>query len=204
VPVDQRRLAGAGDRCQFMRLRHAWRPAVTQSAEPAAVRRAHAAGQRRLRPDRLLLRLTVARRLASVALHPVCSVHHAGTQDKLRAIAAALAEEVFVPPSRVAAASPATATSCTQNSPSRRPHHWPISWPGASAPATCPATAPAGSAWSASPAGRPPSLMFLLEELTANARRPTLRLARLLIPPRRTPATDEALSSHEAVPLLDR
>ena len=35
------------------------------------------------------LRLTVARRLASVALHRVCSVHHAGTQDKLRAIAAA-------------------------------------------------------------------------------------------------------------------
>jgi D-lactate dehydrogenase len=45
-----------------------------------------------------LLRLTVARRLASVALDAVCSVHHAGTQDKLRATVAALAEEVFVPP----------------------------------------------------------------------------------------------------------
>ena len=49
--------------------------------------------------DRLLLRLTVARRLALLALHPVCSMHHAGTQDKQRAIAAALAEEVFIPPS---------------------------------------------------------------------------------------------------------
>ncbi|HZI73407.1 MAG TPA: hypothetical protein VFD73_05165 [Gemmatimonadales bacterium] len=46
-----------------------------------------------------MLRLTVARRLASLALHPVCSVLHAGTQDKQRAIAAALAEEVFIPPS---------------------------------------------------------------------------------------------------------
>ena len=49
--------------------------------------------------DRLLPRLTVPRTVASVALHPVCSLHHAGTEDKLRAIAAAIADEVFVPPS---------------------------------------------------------------------------------------------------------
>lgn len=41
----------------------------------------------------------MSRTVASVALHPVCSLHHAGTEDKLRAIAAAIAEEVFVPPS---------------------------------------------------------------------------------------------------------
>jgi D-lactate dehydrogenase len=49
--------------------------------------------------DRLLPQLTVSRRVASVALHPVCSVHHAGTEDKLRAVATTLADEVFVPPS---------------------------------------------------------------------------------------------------------
>ena len=49
--------------------------------------------------DQLMPRLTVSRRVASVALHPVCSVHHAGTEGKLWAIATALADEVFVPPS---------------------------------------------------------------------------------------------------------
>jgi D-lactate dehydrogenase len=49
--------------------------------------------------DQLLPRLTVSRRVPSIALHPVCSVRHAGTEDKLRAIATAVADEVFVPPS---------------------------------------------------------------------------------------------------------
>ncbi len=59
--------------------------------------------------DLLLPRLTVSRTVASVALHPVCSLHHAGSEDKLRAIAAAIAEEVFVRHPQAAAASPATA-----------------------------------------------------------------------------------------------
>jgi D-lactate dehydrogenase len=49
--------------------------------------------------DELLPRLTVTRPVASAALHPVCSVQHAGTQPKLLAIASALAGEVFIPPS---------------------------------------------------------------------------------------------------------
>jgi len=47
--------------------------------------------------DYLLPHLTVSHRLHSIALHPVCSAHHLNVVDKLRNIAAALAEEVFIP-----------------------------------------------------------------------------------------------------------
>ena len=49
--------------------------------------------------DELLPRLTVKGKVGAVALHPVCSVQHAGTQPKLHSIASALADEVFIPPS---------------------------------------------------------------------------------------------------------
>jgi D-lactate dehydrogenase len=47
--------------------------------------------------DSLLPAVRVAHRRASVALHPPCSVVHLGLQEKLRAIADALAEDVTVP-----------------------------------------------------------------------------------------------------------
>jgi D-lactate dehydrogenase len=47
--------------------------------------------------DSLLGALPLTRRAASVALHPPCSAVHLGLQEKLRAIAEALAEEVTVP-----------------------------------------------------------------------------------------------------------
>jgi D-lactate dehydrogenase len=47
--------------------------------------------------DSLLPGLQVRRRAASVALHPPCSAIHLGLQEKLRAIAGALAEDVTVP-----------------------------------------------------------------------------------------------------------
>jgi D-lactate dehydrogenase len=48
--------------------------------------------------DRLLERLTVARRLPTVAVHPTCAAAHLGLTGKLAAIAAALGDDVFVPP----------------------------------------------------------------------------------------------------------
>jgi D-lactate dehydrogenase len=53
--------------------------------------------------DRVLPQLDVRRRVGSVALHPPCSARHLGLVPKLRAIAAAMADEVVVP---------ATATCC--------------------------------------------------------------------------------------------
>jgi D-lactate dehydrogenase len=47
--------------------------------------------------DSLLPALEPERRSASLGLHPPCSAVHLGLTDKLRAIADALAEEVFVP-----------------------------------------------------------------------------------------------------------
>ena len=47
--------------------------------------------------DSLLPALSLSRRAASVALHPPCSAVHLGLQEKLRAIAHALAEDVTVP-----------------------------------------------------------------------------------------------------------
>jgi D-lactate dehydrogenase len=47
--------------------------------------------------DSLLPALPVRRRAASVALHPACSAVHLGLQEKLRAIADALAEDVTLP-----------------------------------------------------------------------------------------------------------
>jgi len=49
--------------------------------------------------DRLLPGLEVARKVASVAVHPTCSVNQMGLSGRLAAIAAALAKEVYVPPS---------------------------------------------------------------------------------------------------------
>jgi D-lactate dehydrogenase len=47
--------------------------------------------------DSLLPALQVRRRAASVALHPPCSAIHLGLQEKLAAIAQALADDVMVP-----------------------------------------------------------------------------------------------------------
>ncbi|MCW2951870.1 MAG: FAD-binding oxidoreductase [Conexibacter sp.] len=47
--------------------------------------------------DRLLPRLTVTRRVGSVALHPTCSASHLGVGGKLAALLATLADEVVVP-----------------------------------------------------------------------------------------------------------
>ncbi len=47
--------------------------------------------------DRLLDRLTVRRKLGSVVVHPTCASAHLRSAGKLRAIAAALADEVVVP-----------------------------------------------------------------------------------------------------------
>ena len=47
--------------------------------------------------DHLLERLTVARRVGTVAVHPTCSSGHLGLAPKLEAVARALADEVLVP-----------------------------------------------------------------------------------------------------------
>ncbi|MFJ7748857.1 FAD-binding and (Fe-S)-binding domain-containing protein [Arthrobacter sp. NPDC097144] len=49
--------------------------------------------------DEVLPKLTVTRKLPSMALHPTCSSTQLGANDALQAIARATAEEVFVPPS---------------------------------------------------------------------------------------------------------
>jgi len=49
--------------------------------------------------DRLLSRLRVKSRVASLAVHPTCSTHHLGLAGKLEAIARALADDVLVPAS---------------------------------------------------------------------------------------------------------
>ncbi|MER6446429.1 FAD-binding and (Fe-S)-binding domain-containing protein [Streptomyces venezuelae] len=47
--------------------------------------------------DELLPRLEVRRTVGSAVLHPTCSMRHLGDEDRLRAVAAACAEEVVVP-----------------------------------------------------------------------------------------------------------
>jgi D-lactate dehydrogenase len=49
--------------------------------------------------DRLLPWLTVLERVGSVAVHPTCATRRMGLAPRLRALASALAEEVYVPPS---------------------------------------------------------------------------------------------------------
>jgi D-lactate dehydrogenase len=49
--------------------------------------------------EHLLPALTVRRRLGTIAVHPPCAARHLGSDAALRALAAALADEVFVPPS---------------------------------------------------------------------------------------------------------
>lgn len=53
--------------------------------------------------DRLLPRLEVRRKVAAAAVHPTCATRRLGQTARLEALAGALAEEVFVPP---------TATCC--------------------------------------------------------------------------------------------
>ncbi len=47
--------------------------------------------------DRLLERLTIARRLGSMVVHPTCAATHLGVDAKLTSIAARLADDVVVP-----------------------------------------------------------------------------------------------------------
>jgi D-lactate dehydrogenase len=49
--------------------------------------------------DRLLPRLEVARQVGSATVHPTCATRHLGLAPRLRRLAAALAEEVYVAPS---------------------------------------------------------------------------------------------------------
>jgi D-lactate dehydrogenase len=49
--------------------------------------------------DRLLPRLEVARKLGSATVHPTCATRQLGLEPRLRRLAAALAEDVYVPPS---------------------------------------------------------------------------------------------------------
>ncbi len=49
--------------------------------------------------DRLLPKLEVSDKVASVAVHPTCATRHMGLAPRLRSLAAALAEDVYVPPS---------------------------------------------------------------------------------------------------------
>jgi D-lactate dehydrogenase len=49
--------------------------------------------------DRLLPWLEVSHRVGSVAVHPTCATRHMGLAGPLRAIAAELADDVYVPPS---------------------------------------------------------------------------------------------------------
>jgi D-lactate dehydrogenase len=49
--------------------------------------------------DRLLPRLDVRRKVGTAAVHPTCATRELGLAPRLRSLAGALAEEVFVPPS---------------------------------------------------------------------------------------------------------
>jgi D-lactate dehydrogenase len=49
--------------------------------------------------DRLLPRLQVGRKVTAATVHPTCATRHMGLAPRLRSLAAALAEEVFVAPS---------------------------------------------------------------------------------------------------------
>src|SRR5262249_43425492 len=47
--------------------------------------------------DRLLPALRIERRLRKVALHPTCSSTHLGLSERLRSVAAQMADEVLIP-----------------------------------------------------------------------------------------------------------
>ena len=49
--------------------------------------------------DTLLPNLEIQNRLGRVAVHPTCSARHLGVVGRLKAVAAALAEDVYIPPS---------------------------------------------------------------------------------------------------------
>jgi D-lactate dehydrogenase len=49
--------------------------------------------------DRLLPKLEIARRVGSATVHPTCATRHMGLAPRLRALAGALADDVFVAPS---------------------------------------------------------------------------------------------------------
>ena len=135
--------------------------------------------------DRLLPRLTVPRTVASVALHPVCSLHHAGTEDKLRAIAAAIADEVFVPPSAGCCGFAGDCGFLHPELTASATAPMAASSPGASAPPTCPATAPARSACNAAPASRTAPSCSCSRNSHANARNAQRHLLKKDMYPRR-------------------
>ncbi|HEX8690537.1 MAG TPA: (Fe-S)-binding protein, partial [Solirubrobacterales bacterium] len=49
--------------------------------------------------DRLLPRLEIGRKVASATVHPTCATRHMGLAPRLRTLAGALADEVYVAPS---------------------------------------------------------------------------------------------------------
>jgi D-lactate dehydrogenase len=49
--------------------------------------------------DRLLPKLEIARKVASATVHPTCATRHMGLAPRLRALASALADDVYVAPS---------------------------------------------------------------------------------------------------------
>jgi D-lactate dehydrogenase len=49
--------------------------------------------------DRLLHRLEIARRVGSATVHPTCATRQMGLAPRLRTLAAALADDVYVAPS---------------------------------------------------------------------------------------------------------
>ncbi|HXS46544.1 MAG TPA: FAD-linked oxidase C-terminal domain-containing protein, partial [Solirubrobacterales bacterium] len=49
--------------------------------------------------DHLLPRLQVARKIGSATVHPTCATHHLNLAPQLHSLAAALADDVYVPPS---------------------------------------------------------------------------------------------------------
>jgi D-lactate dehydrogenase len=49
--------------------------------------------------DRLLPKLEIVRRVASATVHPTCATRHMGLAPRLRAVAVALADDVYVAPS---------------------------------------------------------------------------------------------------------
>jgi D-lactate dehydrogenase len=49
--------------------------------------------------DRLLPKLTIGSKVSSATVHPTCATRHMGLAPRLRALAGALADDVYVPPS---------------------------------------------------------------------------------------------------------
>ena len=103
--------------------------------------------------DRLLPRLEVARKVGSATVHPTCATRHLGLAPRLRALAGALADDVYVAPSATCCgfagdrgfSHPELTEAATAPQASR-------ARPAATSTPTSPATAPARSASAAPPA----------------------------------------------------